>query len=475
MSITKRLTKKCLAWLLCLMVAVTFVPTFAFADEGGSPSYPVKLTVNSLDGKTITEKTVDLAAGADVTIKNGQIFYTGVNKKPDPRCIGMVTEYVELADVLKLVDVDEGSKCTVTLIPKDGKGSDAMDISKLLQTRYASKSWAEAEIYTTDLSDEGKTEAPAVLALKSFHTNKYNDGTVYAECLADLNAFADKADTEKSPRFFYGQDVTKASNDSDSLNNGNLGFNCISNVDSIVITETEHSYENGCCKICGTPDPQATEVITAINAIPETITLDSDAAITAARTAYNELTKAEKKHVGNYSSLVEAEKEYAAINGAYELIEAIPEYGEELPADKADAVAKAAAVARTAYDKLDRAEKKQIKNYSRLEIAEEDVAAYIDANKAVGKVKTLKLTKGKKKATVKWSKVSGATGYKIYRSTKKSSGFKCVKTVSGSTVKYVNTKLKSKKNYYYKVRAYKTVCGKTFYGGYSAVKKVKTK
>lgn len=97
-----------------------------------------------------------------------------------------------------------------------------------------------------------------------------------------------------------------------------------------------------------------------------------------------------------------------------------------------------------------------------------------------GKLKLAKpsiksLKRGKKKATIKWGKVYGAKGYVIYRSTKKSSGFKAVKKIkSGSTVKYVNKKLKSKKRYYYKVRAYVTVGGKTVYSPYSTVKSVRT-
>ena len=89
---------------------------------------------------------------------------------------------------------------------------------------------------------------------------------------------------------------------------------------------------------------------------------------------------------------------------------------------------------------------------------------------------TVKLTARKKQVTVKWSKVSGASGYVIYRSTKKSSGFKAVKTIkSGKTVKFVNKKLKKDKKYYFKVRAYRTVSGKKVYGSYSAVKAAKAK
>lgn len=89
---------------------------------------------------------------------------------------------------------------------------------------------------------------------------------------------------------------------------------------------------------------------------------------------------------------------------------------------------------------------------------------------------SLSLKTGKRKATVKWSRVSGASGYQILRSTRQSSGFKVVKTIKkGSTRSYVNRSLKKGKTYYYKVRAYKTVSGKKVYGSYSTVKKVKIK
>lgn len=90
---------------------------------------------------------------------------------------------------------------------------------------------------------------------------------------------------------------------------------------------------------------------------------------------------------------------------------------------------------------------------------------------------SVSVTAGKKKATVKWKKVSGAEGYVIYRSTKKTSGFKAVKTItSGKTLKFVNKKLKGGKVYYYKVKAYKKDAnGKKVLGSYSAVKKVKVK
>lgn len=86
------------------------------------------------------------------------------------------------------------------------------------------------------------------------------------------------------------------------------------------------------------------------------------------------------------------------------------------------------------------------------------------------------LKAGRKSVTVKWKKTSDAKGYEVFRSVKKTKGFKKVKTIkSAKTVKFVNKKLKGRKVYYYKVRAYRVYNGKKIYSKFSAVKKVKTK
>ncbi len=86
------------------------------------------------------------------------------------------------------------------------------------------------------------------------------------------------------------------------------------------------------------------------------------------------------------------------------------------------------------------------------------------------------LKPGKKRATVSWKKIKGVNGYEIYRSTKKTKGYKKIKTAKKvSIVSYTNKKLKAKKKYYYKIRAYKTVNGRKMYSSYSSPKAVKTK
>lgn len=69
--------------------------------------------------------------------------------------------------------------------------------------------------------------------------------------------------------------------------------------------------------------------------------------------------------------------------------------------------------------------------------------------------------------------MKNAHGYEIYRSTKKKSGYK--KITDTKKTSYKNKKLKSKKKYYYKVRAYRIVNGKKYYSSYSSVKSVKVK
>lgn len=77
-------------------------------------------------------------------------------------------------------------------------------------------------------------------------------------------------------------------------------------------------------------------------------------------------------------------------------------------------------------------------------------------------------TSGSTATKVKWAKVSGVTGYKIYRATSKTGTYKLIKTISkGSTVSYTNSKLTSNKTYYYKIRAYVKKNGKYYYSSYS--------
>ena len=83
------------------------------------------------------------------------------------------------------------------------------------------------------------------------------------------------------------------------------------------------------------------------------------------------------------------------------------------------------------------------------------------------------VTVGKKNVKISWAK-ENITGYEIYMGTS-AKKMKKIKTITkNSTVSFNKTGLKSRKTYYFKVRAYKTVKGKKVYGSYSNVLKVKT-
>lgn len=82
---------------------------------------------------------------------------------------------------------------------------------------------------------------------------------------------------------------------------------------------------------------------------------------------------------------------------------------------------------------------------------------------------------GKNKARIRWSKVTGATGYQIYYSKSATKGFKKLKTTK-NTVRTLNIKgLSSGQRYFFRVRAYKRVGSKNIYSNYNSLKAITVK
>lgn len=83
----------------------------------------------------------------------------------------------------------------------------------------------------------------------------------------------------------------------------------------------------------------------------------------------------------------------------------------------------------------------------------------------------------KTKVKVSWKNINGESGYEIYKSTKKTKGFKLAKRVTSTKAKSTTFKVTKKKTYYYKVRAFKTIkiSGKSYrvYGPWSTVRSYK--
>lgn len=84
-------------------------------------------------------------------------------------------------------------------------------------------------------------------------------------------------------------------------------------------------------------------------------------------------------------------------------------------------------------------------------------------------------SKTKGEAVVKWSNVTGESGFQLYCSTSKNGTYKKVKSYEANKLTGSKTKLKSGKKYYFKVRAYKKADGKIIYSNWSPIKSVKVK
>ncbi len=92
----------------------------------------------------------------------------------------------------------------------------------------------------------------------------------------------------------------------------------------------------------------------------------------------------------------------------------------------------------------------------------------------VGKVKNLKVSSKKKgQMTVSWKKLKGISGYQIQYGKKKNLKNSKKVTVKKSKNTWTKKKLKSGKQFYVRIRAYKVVSGKKKYGKWTGKKKIK--
>lgn len=138
--------------------------------------------------------------------------------------------------------------------------------------------------------------------------------------------------------------------------------------------------------------------------------------------------------------------------------------------------------ARKAYNALNPDAKAMVSSaaLSRLKTAEQKIISLKKEQErkkyTPAKAKITKITSKKKLAKLTWKKIPSVSGYEIWMSAKKASGFKKVATIKkAATVTYTKKKLKSKKTMYFRVRAYRKVGKTTYYGAYSTVKKIKIK
>ena len=86
-------------------------------------------------------------------------------------------------------------------------------------------------------------------------------------------------------------------------------------------------------------------------------------------------------------------------------------------------------------------------------------------------------TKSRRKKTlvVSWKPLKSVSGYQVQYSLKKNMKKPKTTTAGKKATEITFKNLRSNKNYYIRIRTYKTVNGKRYYSGWSKVKKVKVK
>ena len=199
-------------------------------------------------------------------------------------------------------------------------------------------------------------------------------------------------------------------------------------------------------------DEQVENVIRLIAALPSSdkLTRNDQEAVKAARAAYDALTDTQKANVENADLLVKAEAQLKALQDA------------KKDDDKKD------------NNKGDNSNNNNSNNTNNGTNGNQNPGTQTIVRPA--KVTKLTVSSKKKKAFLKWKKNSKATGYEIYRATKKNGKYKKIRTIKkAAAATFTDSKVKKGKTYYYKVRAYKTVKGNKANGKFSAVRKVKIK
>ena len=152
-----------------------------------------------------------------------------------------------------------------------------------------------------------------------------------------------------------------------------------------------------------------------INAIG-TVDLSKESQIAEARKSYNALTSEQKELISadTLKVLTDAEKKIVSLKA------------EKKTQDEAKKKAEEAAKKKAQQEAL----KKK----------------YTPSKTSIKSIKKLK----KNQVKLTWKKVKNATGYEVYQSMKKNSGYKKVKTITkNKTVTYKAGKLKKKKTYYF--------------------------
>ncbi len=363
----------------------------------------------------------------------------------------------------------------------------ALDYDDMLAKYY------DAVVGTKGYSAKIKTDAIAAAKdlIKDAVIAKENKDLTYAEIDEIIKANKDaaiakvtdvkttdelKAQANELKTLFDSLPTTVTVADKETILSAQKAFDTYLELPGTATTDVINAYKlKNAMKSLMTEEAKA--VNAQIKALPETITINDADAIKAARDAYKALEETygdyDNDSTFNYlgatvQSLVsranalttaETNLEKAKVEDAAKKIEA-------LTSSSTLAEVKAA---QAAYDAL--------KLESKLYFNDELYAKLVAVQKGIipSTVEALKITARstakKGSITVSWTvkgEAAAADGYRIYRSTKKNIGFGTKPLFTTTKQTYKNTKnLKKGTRYYYKVRAYKVVDGKTYFSDWS--------
>lgn len=198
---------------------------------------------------------------------------------------------------------------------------------------------------------------------------------------------ADKAVAQKVVDFITNLPSTLKLEDKDKVNNARTAYNTLTADQKGYVTNYDmlQAAEEEIGKLEAEAREQAkiNAAITAIAAIPETVTLNDKATVEEARKAYDALTSVQKDKVINYKDLTDAESAISALEAqenankadkaaaeeVINLIDTIPEEVSLTDKAKVESI-------REAYDKLIDNQKKLVTNYGILINAEATIKAF---------------------------------------------------------------------------------------------------
>lgn len=239
---------------LVLMVAMTFAMLpVAPASAAAVETVSVQLVQKDGTDKTLSTWTFDSTnqtytdgnTGAELSIVTdysaNPLVYTGLNKKPDPRCLSVTTKGIALEDLYDYAENLAGGinlRGDTAMYLAQGTFADNFTYDQYWGlTRYNYMNWYNQETYSADFSDyTDGVEVAGTLAIIGYHSAVNDEGIVTVDSLIG------KSDAENALRISLGQQLNGNKVIADSwvhtgnnrgtgdVNEGNLSVKCIDTI-----------------------------------------------------------------------------------------------------------------------------------------------------------------------------------------------------------------------------------------------------